>query len=69
MKKIKDKIEYIPVEAQGSYACEHDCVEYKNKKAVGIQPPKVVDGAAITAPSPCSCTSKKDKTPSGWSGW
>lgn len=33
MKKIKEKIKYIPVEAQGNYACEHDCVEYTNKKA------------------------------------
>lgn len=38
MKKIKEKIEYIPVEAQGSYACENDCVTYKNKKAVGTPP-------------------------------
>lgn len=62
MKKIKDKIEYIPVEAQGSYACEHDCIVYKNKNL--DKEPTVVDGAAIRA-----CTTKKDKTPSGWSGW
>lgn len=28
MKKIKDKIAYISVEAQGNYACEHDCESY-----------------------------------------
>ena len=42
MKKIKDKIEYIPDEAQGSYACEHDCIVYKNKNL--DKEPTVVDG-------------------------
>lgn len=66
MKKIKDKIEYISVEAQGSYACENDCVVgYTNKQVVGA--PQVVNGPAITVK--CRCTSKPIKTPSGWSGW
>lgn len=65
MKKIKEKIEYIPVEAQGSYACEHDCVEYVNKKAVGTPPP-VVGGPAIYG---CTCSSKKIKTAAGWNAW
>lgn len=65
MKKIKEKIEYIPVEAQGSYECEHDCVTYINKKKESVgNPPPVVNGPAIYACTTIYCTSKKNKTPS-----
>ena len=42
MKKIKEKIEYIPVEAQGSYACENDCVSYANKKSESVGTPPIM---------------------------
>lgn len=64
MKKIKDKIEYIPVEAQESYSCEHDCVSYTNTTPVGTPPSPA--GSAIYA---CTCSSKKITSASGWSAW
>lgn len=65
MQKIKEKVEYSMVEAQGSYACEHDCVKYSNKKSTS-QKSNVCNGPAITA---CGCMSKKTTSASGWTAW
>ncbi len=65
MHKIKEKVEYSSVVAQGSYSCEHDCVTYSNTKSTNMKS-NVCNGPAITY---CGCMSKKITSASGWSAW